>query len=51
MPVYVVLGNYTEAGRPARFKQVAEPAPGRRAVDREAQGGRVSGNYMTLGTL
>jgi uncharacterized protein with GYD domain len=47
MPVYVVLGNYTEQGV-RNIKQVANL---RRAAEQwtASQGGRVLGNYMTLG--
>lgn len=47
MPVYIVLGNYTEQGI-RNIKQVAQL---RQAAEQwtAAQGGRVLGNYTTLG--
>ena len=47
MPVYVVLGNYTEQGV-RNIKQVANL---RQAAEQwtASQGGQVLGNYMTLG--
>jgi uncharacterized protein with GYD domain len=48
MPVYVVLGNYTEQGV-RNIKQIANL---RQAAEQwtASQGGRVLGNYMTLGS-
>ncbi len=48
MPVYIVLGNYTEQGV-RNIKQVANL---RQAAEQwtASQGGRVLGNYMTLGS-
>jgi uncharacterized protein with GYD domain len=47
MPTFIVLGNYTEQGV-RNIKQVANL---RQAAEQwtAAQGGRVLGNYMTLG--
>jgi uncharacterized protein with GYD domain len=47
MPAYIVLGNYTEQGV-RNIKQVANL---RQAAEQwtASQGGRVLGNYMTLG--
>ena len=47
MPVYVVLGNYTEQG----VRNIKQMADLRQAAEQwtEAQGGRVVANYTTLG--
>jgi len=47
MPVYIVLGNYTEQG----VRTIQQLADLRQAAEQwtEAQGGRVVANYTTLG--
>src|SRR5918997_1265592 len=47
MPTYIVLGNYTEQG----VRNIRRVADLRQAAEQwtEAQGGRVLGNYVTLG--
>ena len=47
MPTYIVLGNYTEQG----VRNIRRLADLRQAAEQwtEAQGGRVLGNYVTLG--
>ena len=48
MPVYVVLGNYTEQG----VRNIKHVANLRQAAEQwtASQGGRVVANYMTLGS-
>ena len=47
MPTYIVLGTYTEQG----IRNIRRVADLRQAAEQwtEAQGGRVLGNYVTLG--
>ena len=48
MPTYIVLGNYTEQG----IRNIKQVANLRQAAEQWAasHGGRVVGNYMTLGS-